>query len=40
LIDFTGTFTIAIIALTSAILVMMVSLKRYPNPEGEHMLKV
>ncbi len=38
LIDFTGTFTIAIIALAAAILVMMVSLKRYPNPEGEHKL--
>ncbi len=34
LIDFTGTFTIAILALTAAILVMIVSLNRYPLPEG------
>jgi hypothetical protein len=34
LIDFTGTFTIAIIALTAAILVMVISLRKYPHPEG------
>lgn len=32
LIDFTGTFLIAIIALSSAILVMAGSLRKYPNP--------
>lgn len=32
LIDFTGTFTVAIAALTAAILVMLVSLRRYPDP--------
>ncbi len=34
LIDFTGTFTIAIIALSAAISVMVISLKRYPFTEG------
>jgi hypothetical protein len=34
LIDFTGTFAIAIMALTAAILVMVLSLRRYPDPDG------